>query len=137
MLIQSSCQKLRQQPLPAFGRGILIYLGGYGVTVLLGILILTVGILLAVTTMGGLAGAVFGVGFSTLGTLFSLFLLTVTYGSKLVVAYLGGEIILTRIAPTANQRSGSLLSDPLDPCRWRYCWHCGNPAWVGCHLVGL
>ena len=67
-------------------------------------LILVVGILLGVVTLGGLAGATFGIGFSGLSLAFGLFILAVIYGSKLVVAHLVGRLILQRFLPQYAER---------------------------------
>jgi len=93
-----------RRPLPAFGWGLLAVVAGYGGAMLLAAAVLLVGILLGVVTLGGLAQAVFGVGFSALGLALALFTLLVAYGSKLVIATLVGRLLLRAIAPaTAEQ----------------------------------
>jgi cytoskeletal protein CcmA (bactofilin family) len=112
-LIQTSSQKLAERPLPALWAGILSYLGGYAAIVLLAILILILGMLLTVVTMGGMARTIFGVGFSSWGVVFSLFLLTITYGSKLVVTYFGGEWIVAHLAPNSERKAAWALISGL------------------------
>jgi hypothetical protein len=95
----------RSKPLPAAGWGIVVILLGFvGAAVLAG-LILIVGILLGVVTLGGLAGATFGIGFSGLSLAFGLFMLFIMYGSKLVVAHLVGRLILQRFLPQYAERA--------------------------------
>jgi hypothetical protein len=94
----------RSKPLPAAGWGIVVILLGFvGAAVLAG-LILVVGILLGVVTLGGLAGVTFGIGFSGLSLALGLFILSIIYGSKLVVAHLVGRLILQRFLPQYAER---------------------------------
>ena len=55
--------------------------------------------LLSVVTLGGLAWAVFGLGFASLGLLLVIFIILLVYGSKIVFAYWGGSLILRLISP--------------------------------------
>jgi len=90
-LLKRWAERVRTQPLPSFGWGLVI----------LALLILAVGIFLGVVTLGGLARSFFGVGFSGLGLVFTIFTLLVSYGSKVVVAYLGGRLIVGQFSPKA------------------------------------
>jgi hypothetical protein len=94
----------RSRPLPAAGWGIVVLILGFVCAAVLVGLILVVGILLGVVTLGGLAGATFGIGFSGLSLAFGLFMLAVIYGSKLVVAHLVGRLILQRFLPQYAER---------------------------------
>lgn len=93
ILLPQLSQTLRHAPLPAFGWGLLVFVGGYVLIVFLGIVLLVSGILFAVITFGNLAGLIFGFGFSTLGAAFALFLLMVSHISKLVIAFWIGETL--------------------------------------------
>jgi hypothetical protein len=79
-------------------------LGGYLGILVAGAVILAIGIFLSLVTLGGLARTIFGVGFSGLGLVTALFSLLVGYGSKLIVAYLIGELILAAAARNLNGR---------------------------------
>jgi hypothetical protein len=93
--------------LPAAGWGLVTLLLGYAGAAAIALLILAVGIFLGVVTLGGLARAIFGVGFSGLGLVFAIFTLLVSYGSKLIVAYLGGRLIVGQFSPQGwNTRFG-------------------------------
>ena len=88
---------MRTKPGGSLGWGIISLIVGYTAILVTLLLIIILGILLAIVTLGGLANAVFGIGLSGLGMIFSAFTLLVIYGSKVVVAYLCGDLILTRI----------------------------------------
>ncbi|MDD5469088.1 MAG: hypothetical protein PHS96_14955 [Anaerolineales bacterium] len=61
-------------------------------------------------TLGGLAGTVAGVGFSGLSLVVTVFTLLVSYGSKLVFAYLVGKLTLEKVAPRyAEQKAWPLV----------------------------
>jgi len=85
--------ELKANPWPSLGKGVLSWVGGFVAAGIFFGALLMVGILLGVITLGGLATAWFGIGLSLLGLIFSVFLILVTYGSKLVVAYLVGRAI--------------------------------------------
>jgi hypothetical protein len=97
-LLDRLTDQARSQPLPALGWGFAIMIGGHVALVVLAVLVLVLGILMSVVTLGGLALTVFGVGFSGLALVFTLFSLSVAYGSKLIVVYLIGKLILQRLA---------------------------------------
>ncbi|MGB0385552.1 MAG: polymer-forming cytoskeletal protein [Ardenticatenaceae bacterium] len=91
--------KAQANPLPSAGWGLLTILGGYLAIVIITLLILLAAAFLAIATFGGLAGTVMGVGFGSLFAGSAIFQLLISYGSKLVVAFLIGQLILQRIAP--------------------------------------
>jgi len=91
--------KARSQPVPATGWGLMTVIAGYLGAGLVAVLILAIGILFSVITLGGLASTIFGVGFSGLAIVFAVFSLMVQYGSKAVIAFLGGRWILEKLAP--------------------------------------
>lgn len=99
VLLNRLADQAKAQPLPAAGRGLVVLIVGYVGAAVLAALILILGILLGVVTLGELARAIFGVGFSGLMLALTLLWLCSAYGSKLVVAYLAGKLVLERIAP--------------------------------------
>ncbi len=101
--------QMRARPLPATGWGLLSLVVGFVGTALAALLLLMLGIFVSVITLGGLARAIFGVGFSALGLFFALFLLAVAYGSKLVVVYPVGRWILGRLAPGYSGHGWALV----------------------------
>ncbi len=110
-LLKNTADKAAEKMLPAAGSGFLALLAGYVGAFMAGILILGVGILFMVITLGTLGRVVFGIGFSSLSLAFTVFLLLVNYGSKLVLAYLVGTRLLGQIAPNAKNQHvwGTLL----------------------------
>ncbi len=98
-LLGSLAEQARQKPLPAVGWGMVGLLGGYLGAGVIAVVVFLLGLLLAIVSLGDLALGVLGTGFAALTLLLTLFWLLVAYGSKLVVAYLGGRMILQRLAP--------------------------------------
>jgi hypothetical protein len=94
----------RTEPLPALLWGLVVLVVGLLVAGIIAMLILVIGLVLGLITFGGLASAVFGLGFSALGFAFTLFVLLITYGSKLVVAYLVGDWILREASPQTTEK---------------------------------
>ncbi len=95
-------EKAAVVPLLSVGWGILIILAGFGSAFLAAILILIVTGLLSAATFGGLAATVFfgaGTGWA-FG--FTIFLLAVIWGSRIVVSYLLGWLVLERLAGRRN-----------------------------------
>ena len=100
--LKRSGEKLEKKPLKSTGIGLLglvISVALIGVVILVALLILMLGIGLGAIGLWDLAWAVWGVGFSSLGLAFWLSLLFVSYGTKVIVAFLVGTLILRRLAP--------------------------------------
>ena len=97
--------KARSDTVPALGWGFLALIAGYvGAAVIAGVLLM-VGILLAIISLGGLSSVWFGIGFSSLGLAFGVFTALVVYGSKLVVAlWIGKLIAQSADTPPRTQR---------------------------------
>jgi len=98
-LLKHLADQARARPLPSAGWGLVVMIAGFIGLVVLAALILVLGIMMGAVTLGGLASAIFGVGFSGLALAFALFLLVIVYGSKLIVAYVAGNLALRRLAP--------------------------------------
>lgn len=104
--IQRSARKIETKPLKSTGFGLLglvLSVALFGVVILVGLMILVLGIGLGALSLWDLAWAVWGVGFTSLGLTFWLSLLFVSYGTKVIVAFVVGLLILRRFAPKANQ----------------------------------
>jgi hypothetical protein len=104
-LLNRLADRARDKPLPAIGWGGVVLIGGHVALVILAGLVLVLGILTSVVTLGGLALTVFGVGFSGVALAFALFWLAVAYGAALIIAYLVGRLILQRLAPRYADRA--------------------------------
>jgi hypothetical protein len=101
-LVQRPAEWLRRKPLRSAGLGLLIVLltlPALIVAILLAVLLVIASIWLGSATFWGLAFVLCGIGFSTLILAVTLLILTVLFGSKVVVAELVGSLILTRLAP--------------------------------------
>jgi len=94
--INRSGTQLHTKPLKAFGWGLVSLVTGYAGLLFALFLLIVLGVLLAIVTLGGLANAVFWIGTSGLVMVASIFTLVVVYGSKIVVAYLLGEMVVSR-----------------------------------------
>ncbi len=104
--LKRSAEKIETKPLQSTGIGLLglvISIALIGVVILVAFLILMLGIGLGALNFWDLAWAVWGVGFTSLGLTFWLSLLFVSYGTKVIVAFLVGSIILKRLAPSSLQ----------------------------------
>jgi len=104
--LKRSGEKLESKPLQSTGIGLLglvISVALIGVVILVAVLILMLGVGLGALGLWDLAWAVWGVGFSSLGLAFWLSLLFVSYGTKVIVAFLVGTLILRRLAPKSLQ----------------------------------
>ena len=96
-------EKARQQPVPATIWGLFALFGGWvGIAVLM-FLVGAIGVVLSLITFGGLGATVVGLGVSAIVFILTLFLLLVTYGSKVVVSYLGGKLIFSRVPKLSNK----------------------------------
>lgn len=105
VLLKQAAEQARAQTLPAAGIGVVTVLVVYLSAFVATIAIFGLGLLVSLLTLGGLSKAVFGLGYSGLALVVTVFTLLVTYGSKLVVAYLGGQWIMDRLAPEARGKS--------------------------------
>jgi len=98
-LLDKVSDKVEKESLPSFGWGLVtilvFYLGGF----LISGLIIAGAIFFGVVTLGELSWVVLSVGFSSLGLITAVFGLLISYGSKLVVAYLVGKLLLSWLAP--------------------------------------
>jgi len=101
-LLNRTANQAENKPLPSAGYGFLTVIAGYAVAVAVGLAILIFGILIAAVSLGGLSRTFFGIGFSGLTLVVTIFTLLVSYGSKIVVSYLIGVLLMKRIAPQAS-----------------------------------
>jgi hypothetical protein len=97
-------ERARKEPLMAGLNGLLAVIVGYAGAGLVVLVLLAVVIFLSVVTLGGLSRTLFGIGFSAWGLALAIFTLLVSYGSKIVIAFLGGGLLLDRFAPQAGQK---------------------------------
>jgi cytoskeletal protein CcmA (bactofilin family) len=98
-LLRKVSDKAEGEPLPSLGWGLVSILTVYLGAVLAIGLIIAGAIFLGVITLGELAKVILVIGFSSLGLVLAGFGLLVSYGSKIIVSYLVGKLILNWLAP--------------------------------------
>lgn len=102
--IKSLADAIEQRPLPSFGYGVLMFIG----FVVLLIVIVLVGLLLAIVfgllTLGELTRLTILVGIVTFGVVITAYYIFVAYLAPIIVSYLGGRWIVTRVQPQWAQR---------------------------------
>lgn len=98
-LLEQNVTMVKEKPWASLGYGfITVIIGYFGLFLLLPLIIL-ISIIVGFVTIGGLSGAVAGIGLSSWATIFALFSLAVFHISKVIVAYLVGKWIFTRQNP--------------------------------------
>lgn len=103
-IVKPAAEFVRTSPLPAAGNGVLlIILGSFAIFLAAGIL-LGLGFLFGLLTLGGLVSVILWLGFSALLLLVVILVLLVTYGSHIVVSYFIGNWFLGLIAPQAKEK---------------------------------
>lgn len=105
-LLGRLADRLQDRPLPATGWGLLVLPAGYLGLSALAVLLFVVWVLISLVTLGGLARILMAVGASGLGLVFAIFSFLALFGSKLVVAFLGGRALLRGIAPAQASSPG-------------------------------
>ena len=98
-LLKKVSERVEAEPLPSLGWGLasilVVYLGAF---LAIG-LIIAGAIFLGIITLGELAKVILVIGFSSLGLILAGFGLIVSYGSKIIVSYLVGHLLLKWLAP--------------------------------------
>ena len=102
--LQTNAEKLRTIPWLSLGYGAACFFGGYLALIIVAITIFLVGLFFVIITLGGMTKILFGIGFSALALITALFLFLLWYGSKLIIAYLLGDLIMAGIAPNVSYR---------------------------------
>ena len=109
-LLNTLADKARVKPLQSAGWGLFMLVAGFALAAIAALMIVGVGLVAGIVTLGGLTNTVFGAGFALLGFAFTIFMLLILYGSKLAFAYLLGKLALQPFAPAyADHRLWSLL----------------------------
>ncbi len=98
-LLNKVSKKAERESMPSLGWGLVsvlvVYLGAF----IAAGLIIAVAIFFGVVTLGELSRVVLTVGFSSLALIMAAFGLLVSYGSKIVVAYMVGKLLVRWLAP--------------------------------------
>jgi hypothetical protein len=101
-VFERTVEMARTKVAASAGYGALTVLVGYIGAFIAFIVILVISILLGLVSLGGLGWAFFGVTGSGLAMALTIFSLLVTYGSKLIVAYLAGSWVVKSLFPQAT-----------------------------------
>ena len=98
-LLKKASKRAEQEALPSLGWGLVSILAVYFGALLATLLIIAGAIFFGVVTLGELARVILVIGFSSLGLFMAGFGLLVSYGSKILVSYLVGTLLLNWLAP--------------------------------------
>ncbi len=102
-------QSAYHKPLPSAGLGLLTYILGYAGAIMLAVLLFFGGLAMGIAVAWELALSLWALGFSSLILAFVVFVIFVSYVSKAILAYLGGLLILDRVAPDIRGRKALAL----------------------------
>jgi len=97
--IGSLTDKVRSQPWPTLGWGVVTYAAFFFALLVILLVMILGAILFGMLTLSGLSGTIVGVGIFTIFTLILGFVLVTSFLTKIVVGWLGGKLILGRIKP--------------------------------------
>ncbi len=104
VLLNRVGEKAERESMPSLGWGmvsvLIVYLGAFIVAGL----IIAGAIFFGVITLGELSRVILTVGFSSLGLILAAFGLLVSYGSKIVVAYMVGKLLIRWLAPKVEDQ---------------------------------
>ncbi len=101
--LEKWADKVGKRPFGAAGWGLGAYIVGFIGFFIVLLIFSAIGISLAVMTLWGLAFTFWGLALSSLSLAFAIFLLFVSYGSKIIVAFVFGRWVFKRLYPRANK----------------------------------
>jgi hypothetical protein len=101
-VFERTVEMARSKVAPSAGYGVLTIILGYLAAFVVLLMIIIIGIVLSLLTLGGLSSAFFGVSLSGLAVAVTILTLLVSYGSKIVVSYLVGTWIVRQLFPQAS-----------------------------------
>ena len=96
---ENATQKLKERPWASLGLGIVVLITGTFGTVVLAALFLAIGFTLAYFSLGGFAWLFWTISLGLLIALYAAFIVMVIYGTKCLLSYLAGKMILGRLFP--------------------------------------
>jgi cytoskeletal protein CcmA (bactofilin family) len=97
--MKSLMDKVQTQPAASLGWGLLTYAAFFFAILVIFIATIIGGVLFGVLTLGGMVGTIIVVGILAIFALIVSFVLVTVFLTKIVVAWLGGKLILARIKP--------------------------------------
>ena len=99
LFMKSLMDKVQSQPAASFGWGLLAYAAFFFAILVILIVMIVGSILTGVLTLGGMTGTIIVVGILAIFALIVGFVLVTAFLTKILVAWLGGKLILARIKP--------------------------------------
>ena len=98
-LLRKGSQVIKERPLPSFGWGILMVASFFFALLAIFIFVVILAVILGLITLGDLLGTVIGVGIVSFSTVILGFNLAASYISKILVGYLIGVLLFSRLKP--------------------------------------
>ena len=99
LFMKSLMDKVQTQPAASLGWGLLTYAAFFFAILVILIVMIFGGVLSGVLTLSGMTGTIIVVGILAIFALIVAFVLVTAFLTKIVVAWLGGKLILARIKP--------------------------------------
>ena len=101
-VMRRASTEVQERPLPSAGRGCLVTLLFPIAVIVAGIIVVVLALLGGLVTFGTLLGDILGIGGATIGLAVALFVFIFFLVTKAIVAFLGGRLILNRVAPQSD-----------------------------------
>ena len=98
-LLRKGSQVIKERPLPSFGWGILMVASFFFALLAIFIFVVILAVILGLITLGDLLGTVIGAGIVSFSTVILGFNLAASYISKILVGYLIGVLLFSRLKP--------------------------------------
>ena len=101
-VMRRASTEVQERPLPSAGRGCLVTILFPIAVIVAGIIVIVLALLGGLVTFGTLLGDILGIGGATIGLAVALFVFIFFLVTKAIVAFLGGRLILNRVAPQSE-----------------------------------
>ncbi len=98
--IKSLIEKAKEKPVASFGWGIVAYAAFFFAILLIIVAMVLGGVIFGALTLGGISGTIIWLGLVAIFAMTVGFVLATSFLSKIVVAWLGGKLILGRFNPS-------------------------------------
>jgi cytoskeletal protein CcmA (bactofilin family) len=97
--MKSLVEKMQTQPAASLGWGLVAYAAFFFAILVVFVAMVAGGILFGVLTLGGMSGTIIWLGILALFAMIVGFVLVTAFLTKIIVAWLGGKLILARFSP--------------------------------------
>jgi cytoskeletal protein CcmA (bactofilin family) len=99
MFMKSLVEKVQTKPAASLGWGVVAYAAFFFAILVILVAMIAGGILFGVLTLGGMSGTIIWLGILAIFAMIFGFVLVTAFLTKIIVAWLGGKLILARIKP--------------------------------------